>query len=217
MLSPPAATPPACRGHTLSELLIASTIGLFIIAGLLHVYLLHAGETRRLMAESQLQRALGAAATLVTGELRRAGYWSRARETLDGAANGYAPIRIIEGECVLYSYDRAADSVDGIPGDDDRFGLRLRGGALQMKTSDGCGADGCESCDSGVWWAMTDPANVLITTLAFDETQRARTLPNGTRVTVRSVHYAMEGALARDPGLTAAVIGAAELRNDQID
>lgn len=217
MLSPTAATPPACRGHTLSELLIASTIGLFIIAGLLHAYMLHAGETRRLMAESQLRQALGAAATLITGELRRAGYWSRARETLDGAANDYAPIRIIDGDCILYSYDRAADSADGIPGDDDRFGLRLRGGALQIKTSDGCGAGGCASCDSGVWWAMTDPASVLITSLAFDETQRARSLPDGTRVTVRSVDYAIGGAAARDPGLTAAVLGAAELRNDRID
>lgn len=217
MLNPHAAMPSACRGHTLSELLVASAIGLFIIAGLLHAYMLHAGETRRLIAGDQLQRALGAAAMLITGELRRAGYWSRARETLDGAVNAYAPIRIIDGDCVLYSYDRAADSVDGIPGEDERFGLRLRGGALQMKTSGGCGADDCADCDSGVWWAMSDPASVRITALAFDETQHTRSLPNGTSVTVRSVHYTLGGALARDPELTATLVGAAELRNDRLD
>lgn len=217
MLKPPAATPPTCRGHTLSELLIASTIGLFILAGLLHAYMLHAGETRRLLAANELQRALGAAATLVTGELRRAGYWSRAREVLDGAVNGYAPIRIVDGDCVLYSYQRAAGATDGVPGEDERFGLRLRGGVLQMKTSGGCGANDCANCDSGVWWAMSDPASVLITALAFAETQRTRSLPNGGGVTVRSVHYTIEGALVRDPGQTATVAGAAELRNDRID
>jgi Tfp pilus assembly protein PilW len=63
MLKPGLRTPPtALRGHTLSELLIASAIGIFILGGLLHVYAQHTGAARHLLAEARLQRALGEAA-----------------------------------------------------------------------------------------------------------------------------------------------------------
>lgn len=204
------------RGHTLSELLIASTIGIFLLGGLLHVFALHTGEARRLLAEAQLHQTLGAAAALITGELRRAGYWSRAREATGGAVNGFADIHV-EDDCVLYSYDRDADSSDGIPGSDDRFGLRLRAGALQMKSSDSCGPGGCTDCNSGVWWATTDPASVTVTRLVFAADVHPRSLPDGTSVTARSVRYVLEGALTQNPSIIATIAGAAGVRNDEID
>lgn len=205
------------RGHTLSELLIASAIGIFILGGLLHTHALHTGEARSLLAEARLHRALAEAAALITGELRRAGYWSRAREILNGASNGYTDIRIIDEDCILYSYEREANSSDGVPGNDERFGLRLRGGALQMKSSDSCGAGGCADCEGGVWWAMADPASITVSGLAFALETHQRSLPDGRTVTARSVRYALTAALTEEPGLSATLAGAADVRNDEIN
>jgi prepilin peptidase dependent protein B len=209
--------PATLRGYTLSELMIASAIGVFILGGLLHVYALHTGAARHLLAEARLQRALGDAAMLITGELRRAGYWSRAHETLDGASNGFAEIRLVGEDCILYSYDRDADSATGVPDDDDRFGLRLRAGSLQLKSSDSCGPSGCADCEDGVWWSMSDPSNVTLTRLVFALDRHQRGLPDGRTVTARSVRYVLEGALTEDPGITATIAGAADVRNDEID
>jgi hypothetical protein len=142
---------------------------------------------------------------------------ARQHETLNGAVNGFAGVRLVGDDCILYSYDRDADSASGTPENDDRFGLRLRSGALQMKSSDSCSPPGCEDCDGGVWWSMTDPASITVTALAFELDAHQHELPGGNTVTARSVRYVLEGALTEDPAVTATIAGAADLRNDEIE
>lgn len=217
MLSPPCRAA-RMRGHTLSEVMVASAIGLLVLSGVVHLYAELARESQRMRAEARLHQALSAAGALVTGELRRAGYWSRARDTLDGGAvNGYAPVHVVDGHCVLYSYDREKNSPDGRPREDDQFGLRLAGGALQLKTSDaGCGASTCASCDGGVWWAMTDPQTVTVTELSFREESRTLPLADGAAVSVRDIHVVLGGQLRRDPSIRHTVTALVNVRNDEI-
>lgn len=206
------------RGHTLSELLIASSIGLFVLAGMVSMYAELSGASRRLQAETRLQQSLASAAAFVSGELRRAGYWSRARHTLEGGAvNGYAPLHLDGSDCVLYSYDRDRASTDGRPREQDQFGLRLSGGTLQVKTSDGaCGASTCTRCDSGVWLAVTDPRALTVTALDFAAERRERTLADGSSVVVRGVRYLLTGTSAGDASLRHTLAGFVNVRNDEI-
>lgn len=210
--------PGRMRGHTLSELLIASSIGLFVLAGTVFMYGASSAANHRLLAEARLQQALASAAAFVSAELRRAGYWSRARDALDGnAVNGYAPLHIVDDGCVLYSYDRERASADGAPRAQDQFGLRLAGGALQVKTSDdGCATSTCASCDGGVWLAVTDPRALTVTELAFEAAHRERTLANGSIVVVRGIRYLLTGTPAGSTAIRHTVTGFVNVRNDEI-
>jgi type II secretory pathway component PulJ len=205
------------RGHTLSELLIAAAIGLFILAGIAFMYAEFARANHRLLGEAQLRQALAAAGALVGGELRRAGYWSRARDTLGGnAVNGYAPLRIVDGDCILYSYDKDRASADGRPREEDRFGLRLADGALQLKTSDAhCDAADCASCASGTWWAMTDPQQLTVTGFSLHEERRVHDSGTGA-IAVRSIRFTLAGELKRDPSIRHAIASLVNVRNDEI-
>lgn len=205
------------RGHTLSELLIAAVIGLFILSGVAFMYAEFARAHHRLLGEAQLRQALAAAGALIAGELRRAGYWSRARDTLGGnAVNGYAPLRIVDGNCILYSYDKDRDSPDGRPRAEDRFGLRLADGALQLKTSDAhCDAVDCTSCASGIWWAMTDPQHVTLTTLALHEERHVHDSGNGAAITVRNIRFTLSGELKRNTAIRHTLSSLVNVRNDE--
>jgi type II secretory pathway component PulJ len=206
------------RGHTLSELLIASTIGLFILAGALLMYSTSSAANQRLQAEYRLQQALSSAAAFISGELRRAGYWSRARNASSGGAiNGYAPLRLVGSGCVLYSYDRDQTSTNGAPRAQDQFGLRIVGGALQVKTSDdNCAAVTCAACNSGVWIAVTDPSTLTVTALDFAADNHERTLTDGSTLVIRGVNYQITGRAATGAAIQHTVTGFVNVRNDEI-
>lgn len=207
------------RGHTLSELMIASALGLFILAGAAFMYAELSRGSGRVLAEARLHQALAAAGDLIAAELRRAGYWSRARATLDGGAvNGYAPVHVAGASCVLYSYDREQASTDGQPREGDQFGLRLSAGAVQIKTSDAaCGASTCIACDSGVWRAVTDPQTITVTELSFREERRERPLADdGAAIAVRDIGYVLSGHLKRDPSVRHTIAALVNVRNDEI-
>ncbi len=206
------------HGHTLSELLIATAIALLILSGVAFMYGEFARASHRLLGAAQLQQALAAAGALISGELRRAGYWSHARDTLGGhAVNGYAPLRIVGGDCILYSYDKDHNAPDGQPREDDRFGLRLANGALQLKTSDThCSAADCASCASGVWWAMTDPQHITVTALALDEERHVHDSGNGAAIAVRNIRFVLSGELKRDPSIRHTLTARINVRNDEI-
>lgn len=206
------------RGHTLSELLIAAVIALFILSGVVLMYGEFARANHRLLGQAQLHQALTAAGALIGGELRRAGYWSRAHDTLGGhAINGYAPLRIIGEGCVLYSYDKDRNSPDGQPREEDRFGLRLAEGTLQLKTSDAfCATRDCASCASGMWWAMTDPQHITVTSFSLHEERHILDSGNGAAIAVRNIRFTIGGELKRDPSIHRTLSARINVRNDEI-
>lgn len=204
-------------GYTLTELVVGCAVGLLVAGGMTAMYAHLAAGAGRTLLEAQLQRTLSAAAEAMGSDLRRAGYWSRARAASSGVENGYAPIRVVEdGACVLYSYDEEASGADGRPRAGDQQGLRLREGAIQARTSAaGCGDATCTSCEGGVWWNVTDPQAVTVTDLAF--TLEERTHPAGAReVVVRNVSFTLTGALAGDRAIRHTVAMQVNVRNDAI-
>ena len=63
------------QGASLVELLVGVAVGLFIVAGATLIVSTQLSENKRLLAETQLQQDLRAAADIMTRELRRSGYW----------------------------------------------------------------------------------------------------------------------------------------------
>ncbi|MBK8163828.1 MAG: prepilin-type N-terminal cleavage/methylation domain-containing protein [Gammaproteobacteria bacterium] len=130
------------RGFSLVELMVAITLGLFVLAGVSYLHAEVVRANAAVLKTAHLQQTLWSLMALIADDVRRAGYWSRAELTLDGtAANGYAPIRLVDGDCFLYSYDEDKDDADGAP--DPRGPARLpplSGAEVQLKTSDdACG------------------------------------------------------------------------------
>lgn len=204
-------------GFTLTELLVGCTVGLLVAGGMTLAYAQIAAGAGRTLLDAQLRRSLSSAADVIAGDLRRAGYWSRARELSAGVANGYAPIHIVDdGTCVLFSYDEEADNPEARPRAADQHGLRLRGGVLQSRTSaEGCGDSTCTSCEGGVWWAITDPQAVTVTGFALALEEHTRAV--GERVAVvRNVSFALTGALARHPAVRHTIEMQVNVRNDKL-
>ncbi len=210
----------ASRGFSLTELMAAIALGLFLVSGIAFMMFETARTSRQALFETHLRQTLTTVMSVMTGELRRAGYWNRAGMSVDDLRhNGYAALRLVTGNCLLYSYDQEGNDADGLPDPGNRHGLRLSGGALQIKTSDpGCGGGApCESCNSGNWLALTDPQTVTITRLEFLESPKMIVFNDGENTaTVREVGITLEGRLRKDPAIRHRLHAKVDIRNDEI-
>jgi type IV pilus assembly protein PilW len=208
------------RGFSLTELMVAITISLFILAGILLVYSETVRSHAAVLRTAHLQQTLWSLLTVIANDVRRAGYWSHAELALGGAAvNRYVPIRIAaDGGCILYSYDEDKADADGMPDPEDQQGFRIEGGGVQIKTSDAaCGATTCTDCGSGTWWFLTEPAGIRITGLSFTGDEHAYALAGGLRTVVaREITIALEGEIANDPGVRHRVTTSVSVRNHEI-
>jgi type IV pilus assembly protein PilW len=207
------------RGFSLVELMVAISSGLFILAG---VSFLHAEVVRAnaaVLKTAHLQQTLWSLMSAMADDVRRAGYWSRAELVLDGAGvNGFAPLHIVDGDCILYSYDEDGDDADGAPDPEDQHGFRLNDGQIQIKTSDaGCGAATCGDCASGTWWLLTDPQAVRIGALTFTLGERAHPLDSGARhLVAREIGISLEGELAADAAVRHRLTTSVSVRNHEL-
>jgi type II secretory pathway component PulJ len=206
-------------GFSLVELTVAMAIGLFLMSALIWVFAELVRASHHQLKTAHLDQMLVSAMHVMTGELRRAGYWSRAWKTLDGgAANGFAPIHVVGTDCLLYSYDREKRNPDGQPGPDDQHGFRVANGALQIKTSDDrCGPTTCDVCTTGNWSALTDSQTILIEHAAFEHAVREQPFNSGvSSVRVRELRIELSGMLRRDPAITRTLRTIVNVRNDEI-
>jgi type II secretory pathway component PulJ len=208
------------RGLGLIELMVAITLGLFILAGILLMYSEMVRSHAAVLKTAHLQQTLWSLLTVIAEDVRRAGYWSRAELTVGGTAvDRYAPIHITDdGGCILYSYDEDKDDADGMPDAADQQGFRIEGGGVQIKTSDAvCGATTCTDCGSGNWFLLTDPQGIRITALSFTADEHAYALAGGTRAIVaREIGITLEGEIAGDPGVHQRVTTSVGVRNHEI-
>lgn len=210
--------PSASRGFSLAELMVAIALGLFLVSGIAYMMFETAKASRQSMLEAHLRQIMTTVMSVMTGELRRAGYWSRAGMSgEDLLHNGYAALRLVTANCLLYSYDQEGSDTDGVPDPGDRHGLRLAGGALQIKTSDpGCGAS-CENCNSGNWLALTDPQTVTITRVEFAASPKTIYFSDGEHAaTVREIAITLEGRLRQEPAVRHRLYAKVDIRNDEI-
>lgn len=208
----------ACAGFSLTELMAASALGLFLVGGIAFMLLETAKASRQALLEAQLRQAMATAVTVVGGELRRAGYWSGAGGTAGAPLyNGHAPLQLVGDDCLLFGYDQENGSADGTPADGDRLGLRLVNGTLQIRTSSPACATPCTGCTGGNWFAVTDPQTVTITDLGFRENFRSLELDGHAHATVvREIGVTLAGGLRRDPGIRHRTHVMVAIRNDEI-
>ncbi len=147
------------RGLSLIGLLVGTAMGLVVVAAAGSVVASHQRDQRAALLEARLMQDLRSTAELVARDLRRAGHWSAAASgvRLDGddaapIANPHAAISTAASPSSAVALSFSNGGSDPLVVDDsERFGFRLRGGAVELQL----GATN--------WQAISDPATLVVT------------------------------------------------------
>lgn len=171
------------QGLSLVEILVAVALGLLLVSAVAALLVGHITEHRRMLAEVRLMQDLRAAADLVTRDLRRAGYWGRAEQSVaDGTQappqpNPYAGLwpdaQAGSTTALGYSYSRD-DTEDNLASNNERFGFRLNARTHVLEMRLGGAAIAPDTGDS--WQPLTDPSAIQITRFTVTATQHSLSL-----------------------------------------
>ncbi len=159
-------------GFTLTELLVAMTLGAVLLTGLLAFFAGLLDMQSRLLRQQRLHQALAGLMTLMVHDIRRAGFRAHAGRTGDtpsgdtlafppAADNPFLAALHHDGPCLLYAYDL---DENGRLARDEQRGFRLQDGILMTRRS---GRSRERDCARGRWWRLSDPAALRVTRLEF--------------------------------------------------
>ncbi|MBY4675837.1 prepilin-type N-terminal cleavage/methylation domain-containing protein [Marinobacterium arenosum] len=164
------------RGFSFVEMMISLTLALVVVGVALHYYVTVVSTTSGTRDQTRLVEELRAAITVMTQDIRRAGYWAALPGSDDLSANPFTSggndlaVSAFTDEaansCILYSYDldedKTVDDGSATAGDMEQFGFRLNDGALQQRT----GGNSFACTDNGGWETVTTP-EIELTALTF--------------------------------------------------
>ncbi len=240
MLRPPVVQRRA-SGFSLVELMVSIAVGLVVLAGITTMFAHNVKAGGDAMKMARLNQELQATMSLMTRDIRRAGYWGKACCTIGNPDTTSCTIGNPDttacpvgnpqnnnlftldtpspnpGSCITFSYDRNGDgNVDvGSSGTspandpDERFGFRLRSGALETRQS---GAD----CAAGGWDGITDTVTTEITGLTFELVTKNVDIGAATtsEIIVREVTITLSGQLRRDTAVSRTLRDKVRVHND---
>jgi len=211
------------NGFTFVELLIALGINVILLAGLITIFMANISHYKITLKEKKLEQTLQTIATIMTNEIRRAGYWSLANTDLGSGQNNNpfmtaATDITINGSnnCILFGYDQNNDgSLPAISSavDDERYGFRLINQSIQARPP---GAAFDCSAASTAWDNMSDSNIIQITALSFILNTITRTISGSTSsIAIRSVDISLTGRLTSDTSITKTITQHVRIRNDK--
>lgn len=210
-------TNPRASGFSLVELMISITVGLFVLAGVTAMFAHNVKAGGDSLKMARLHQELQAVMSLMTRDLRRAGYWGNASSSIGSGTPNTNPFTLDApsqfgsepaGSCITFSYDRDGD---GAVTTDERFGFRLNSGAVETRQS---GVD----CSAGGWEDINDTVTTDITSLSFALDTRSADIdgsgPGASRIVVREVTVTLSGRLRNDTGVSRTLQNTVRVHND---
>jgi type IV pilus assembly protein PilW len=206
------------RGISLVELLVGLTVALVVVAGAAAFSASQLSDTRRLLAETQVQQDLRAAADIITRELRRVGsnaYLNQALASVWTAATpaygtNQTDIVISGGSQVDYRYNRSPGATLVT------FGFRLNSNTIEY------------NLDGGGWQALTDAKVLKVTNFSITRTNGPavqlpcpKACPGGgtgcfPSSQVRQLAVNIEGEAVADPNVKRSIQTTIRVRNDTV-
>lgn len=205
------------KGFSLIEMMIGLVAGLIVIGAVSSFTVTTLRATNQNTQSSRLTQDLRTAMTLVTRELRRAGYDGAAVTKLGSGASlsGYTTLSVANG-CLVYQYNRTAGN--------QYRAIRLNSNALEMATATAAMTD----CSAGTWNQVTDLDVVNITAFNLNQTKvnfsaviDSRAVGGKTEITagcgtVRHIGIDIRGSLVADSGTSRTVHQDVRVRADPI-
>nr|WP_305910303.1 prepilin-type N-terminal cleavage/methylation domain-containing protein [Methylomarinum sp. Ch1-1]MDP4522743.1 prepilin-type N-terminal cleavage/methylation domain-containing protein [Methylomarinum sp. Ch1-1] len=218
------------KGFSLIELMIGIVVGVVAMAATISAFNGIVRSNSDYLSMIRLNQELNAVMTLMTRDLKRAGYSGTATGVTSvnsfmnpypttvsgnniyiGSASNYAGAAA--NDCLTFSYDSDSDgNVDigsgGTPTNDadERFGYRhdSASNTVEMRQSG-------NTCAQGNWEDVTDPDQVNITSVAFDD--QSISLPGSTSEEIRYISISISGQLADDPDVSRTLTERVRVRN----
>ncbi len=173
------------RGVTIIELMISIALGLLLLAAATAMTtksMVMNGDT---LKSVKLNQDLDSVIQVMVNDIRRAGY--------SGGVFDYADnedLNIVNSSCVLYGYDLDQNgSLDNY----EKFGFRLTGSEIEMRTTCNAGATCATDCTTGTWAPLTDDARITVTGLAFDSLNRSALTSQTMTMLLHSVTIIISG------------------------
>lgn len=213
------------RGASLVELMITLAVSLFILAGMLTVAVNAMQSNRENLQIVRLDQELRTVMEIMGNQIQRAGYWANASNDLFNNTNTNPfmaagnDLTIPSASCILFTYDRNNDGA--LPAlnsgtDDERYGFRLNGGAVQSRIV-GAAFD-CAAAASA-WENLTDTNAVTISNLQFTTIPstgyQAVNVGGTSTVTVRAVRISITGNLAGNTSVSRTLTTDVRVFNDK--
>ena len=204
-------------GLSLVETMVAMTIGLFLLTGLVTFVTNNLNANRSRLEMTRLNQELRASMNVMIREIRRAGYWASPSYTLGplstlGAGttynnpflgaisitsggtttttNGgiYVPPSSVPG-CILFSYDSNGNGIFDTTTPDERYGFLLDNGIIYMRTGQGATVNDCTTNAGNAWGALTNGNDVNYQTLTFSGPITTKAYLSGTSGPNTQVRY----------------------------
>ena len=149
-------------GLTLIEMMIAMVLGLFVVGVIITVFSTNVRSSTENIKMIRLNQELRGVMTLMSDELKRAGY------SADPDEDDFMEDLNFTSTCARYSYD---DNSDNTQDANERFAFRLTGNIVEWSRN----VTSADCSSAGTWDDLTDPNLASITTLDFDLTGSANT------------------------------------------
>lgn len=217
------------NGFSLVELMIAITVGLVIVTGVLTLFLSAVRSNSDNLKATRLNQELRTAMAVMVRDIRRAGAWARAADSVvTPAANPFTDTATttdltindatanVTGNCITYTYDTPPFPLWPNPSGVDSgeyYGFRLSSSAVQMRT--GGASAGSHGCTAGSWEGLTDSDTTTITALTFARTQTTVPLGGGGNRIIRDVTITLTGTSASDATVSRTLIENVRIPNDR--
>ena len=225
------------KGLSLVELMVGIAIGLFVVSGVLAIFVSNLLASRTLARDVRVNQDLRVAADFIIRDLRRAGYWANATQgVLNSAtsttttANPYGGISGTYGATSsVVNYNFARDTNNTL-NSNESFGFRLSNGALQIQL---------DSASANPWQSVTDPNVSTVTNFQINEVKTELAVgdmctsgcnttpptpksapttagPNPPTLTTRRFDILIEANATNDASVKRTLRESVRLRNNQI-
>lgn len=176
-------------GFTLIELLISVLLSIVAVSAIMFFYMTIVTSSYQTLKASKLNQELATLMTLVSQDVRRAGFWNKNNSSLDDDRdNPYANygnqsyLQIFKsssstslndldvaakdwdaGDCVLYAYDLDASGGDSLD-TSEIFGFKLDENTIKILN----GGGSVDNCSSGTWEELIDSNEIVIESFSVD-------------------------------------------------
>lgn len=177
-------------GSSLVELMISMALGLASITAMASLVGHGIALNASLLAKSRLEEEINAVVTVISHDLKRAGYYALTKKMVESPTTEINPfdnsvsLGAFPGElpnsCISYAYDRNKNGIRDDSPSNENYGFRLRNNAIEIRLDGG-------TCSQGGWHDLTDPKVVQVTTLKFALEQYSLQQITQTRVNIELI------------------------------
>jgi len=215
------------RGYTLVELMIGLLVGLIVLSAVLYIFLASLRSSKDVLNSYRLNQEVGLISDIVTGEIRRVGYWpiSGAGTSVYGAEKDLEFVSSASSSCLLFSYYDDSNSALGQVIRGFRFSESSGLGTLSYVASTSWG-----SCSTASWVLLTDSDFIDIDTMDFQfdcwdiSAEPPVSVASGTwnascghevgKIISRSIGISLEASVVKDPVWKSRFSETIKLQND---